>query len=195
VSFQFDLFSRESVGPPGLRYQGHFISEDEEQDLIARIRDLPLTPFQFGAFEGKRRIASFGWRYDYSVERLEHADDLPAWITPLLPRIEAFASLPRRDVRQVLCTEYDKGVGIGWHRDKPHFGLIFGLSLASACKFRLRRKVSGKSERFTLEAQPRSLYMISGEARQVWKHSIAPVETVRYSVTFRTMATEHEPDR
>jgi hypothetical protein len=52
-----------------------------------------------------------------------------------------------------------------------------------------------KSERFTLEAQPRSLYMMSGEARQVWKHSIAPVETVRYSVTFRTMATEHEPDR
>lgn len=169
---QLALFSRESAGPLGLRYQTDFISEDEETGLIARIRELPLAPFQFGAFEGKRRVASFGWRFDYSVQRLEQADKLPAWITPFLPRIEAFASLPSRTVRQVLCTEYDQGVGIGWHRDKLHFDLIFGLSLASACKFRFRRKASGKWERFTLEAQPRSLYMMSGEARQVWKHSI-----------------------
>lgn len=168
---QLALFSRESAGPLGLRYQTDFISEDEETGLIARIRELPLAPFQFGAFEGKRRVASFGWRFDYSVQRLEQADKLPAWITPFLPRIEAFASLPSRTVR-VLCTEYDQGVGIGWHRDKLHFDLIFGLSLASACKFRFRRKASGKWERFTLEAQPRSLYMMSGEARQVWKHSI-----------------------
>jgi alkylated DNA repair dioxygenase AlkB len=195
VSVQFDLFSRESVGPLGLRYQADFISEREEQDLIARIRELPLSPFQFGAFEGKRRVASFGWRYDYSLQRLELADDLPVWITPLPPKIEAFASLPRKAIRQVLCTEYDKGVGIGWHRDRPHFGMIFGLSLASACKFRFRRKGDAKWDRFTLEAHPRSLYMMSGEARQIWKHSIPPVDTVRYSITFRTMATEHEPER
>ncbi len=195
MSVQFDLFSRESVGPLGLGYQADFISQREEQGLIAGIRELPLTPFQFGAFEGKRRVASFGWRYDYSLQRLEQADDLPVWITPLLPRIEAFASLPRKAIRQVLCTEYDEGVGIGWHRDRPHFDVIFGLSLASACKIRFRRKADAKWDRFTLEAQPRSLYMMSGEARQIWKHSIPPVDTVRYSITFRTMATEHKPDK
>lgn len=79
---QLALFSRESAGPLGLRYQTDFISEDEETGLIARIRELPLAPFQFGAFEGKRRVASFGWRFDYSVQRLEQADKLPAWITP-----------------------------------------------------------------------------------------------------------------
>ena len=46
---------------------------------------------------------------------------------------------PKPD-RQVLCTEYDTGVGIGWHRDKPHFDRVFGLSLGSACKFRFRRR-------------------------------------------------------
>jgi alkylated DNA repair dioxygenase AlkB len=65
---------------------------------------------------------------------------------------------------------------------------VFGLSLGSACKFRFRRTApSGKWERFTLEAQPRSLYAMTGEARHGWEHSIPSVETPRYSITFRTM--------
>jgi hypothetical protein len=36
-----------------------------------------LQPFQFGAFEGKRRVASFGWRYDYSQQKLQQAEALP----------------------------------------------------------------------------------------------------------------------
>jgi alkylated DNA repair dioxygenase AlkB len=90
----------------------------------------------------------------------------------------------------VLFTEYEAGVGIGWHRDKPHFEHVFGLSLASACKFRFRRKARGRWERFTFDAKPRSLYMMSGDSRHVWEHSIPPVEILRYSVTFRTMAPE-----
>src|SRR5260370_2017898 len=49
---------------------------------------------------------------------------------------------------QILCTEYDRGVGIGWHRDKPHFDKVFGLSLAASCKFRFRRAMGDKWERF-----------------------------------------------
>jgi len=186
VSAQLDLFAA-SARPHGLRYQADFVSPEEEEKLIERIRALALVPFQFGAYEGKRRVASFGWRYDYSSRRLETADAIPAWVAPLIARIEAFAG-PQAAVRQVLCTEYAAGVGIGWHRDKPHFAEILGLSLASACKFRLRRKHGGTWERFTLEAQPRSLYMMSGEARHAWEHSIPPVEALRYSITFRTMA-------
>jgi alkylated DNA repair dioxygenase AlkB len=182
------LWPAEPAGPAGLRYQPDFISSEEERDLIARIRALPLTPFQFGQFEGKRRVAWFGWRYDYSDRKLEQADDPPAWIAPYSARVEAFAGLPSGAVRQLLFTEYDEGVGIGWHRDKPHFDVIAGLSLASACRFRFRCKREAGWERFTQEADPRSLYVMSGEARQVWEHSIPPVDTVRYSVTFRTMS-------
>jgi alkylated DNA repair dioxygenase AlkB len=192
---QITLFSNETAGPRGLRYQPDFISADEEKDFLGHIRELALAPFQFGAYEGKRRVASFGWSYDYTQQKLEQAEDLPAWIAPFVARIEAFAGLQSAAVRQVLCTEYDEGVGIGWHRDKPHFYVIFGLSLASACKFRFRRKTGEKWERFTLEAQPRSLYMMSGESRHVWEHSIPPVETARYSITFRTMAANGRPDR
>ena len=185
---QLSLFSNPSPAPEGLRYQPDFISERDERELVARIRFLPLEPFQFGAFEGKRRVASFGWRYDYSQQKLVKAKDLPAWIAPVIARVEAWQGQAVTAIRQVLFTEYDVGTGIGWHRDKPHFDQVFGLSLLSACKFRFRRKTEDGWERYTLQAEPRSLYLMSGESRHVWEHSIPPVEMVRYSVTFRTMA-------
>jgi alkylated DNA repair dioxygenase AlkB len=190
VSEQLALFSDDASAPQGLRYQPSFITAQGEQELIAHIRALPLAPFQFGAFEGKRRVASFGWRYDYSQHKLEQAEDLPAWIAPLIVKVQAFAGPPANSIRQVLFTEYERGTGIGWHRDKPHFDQIFGLSLASACKFRFRRKTGPTWQRFTLEAEPRSLYMMAGESRSIWEHSIPPVDAARYSITFRTMAGE-----
>jgi alkylated DNA repair dioxygenase AlkB len=95
----------------------------------------------------------------------------------------------------VLCTEYDTGVGIGWHRDKPHFDRVFGLSLGAACKFRFRRSIAEKWQRFTLDARPRSLYMMTGPSRHVWEHSIPGVEALRYSITFRTMAEGKKSDQ
>lgn len=63
---QFALFADAPALPDGLRYAADFISEAIERDLIDHVAALPLQPFQFGQYEGKRRIASFGWRYDYS---------------------------------------------------------------------------------------------------------------------------------
>jgi alkylated DNA repair dioxygenase AlkB len=166
-----------------------FISHEAEQELIAHVAALPLHPFQFGQYEGKRRVASFGFRYDYSLRRLEEASPVPPWLGPITERVEAFGG-PLTRIRQVLCTEYDTGVGIGWHRDKPHFERIFGLSLGSACRFRFRRPAGDKWQRFTLEAEPRSIYMMSGASRSQWEHSIPAVEAPRYSITFRTMAGE-----
>jgi alkylated DNA repair dioxygenase AlkB len=184
---QLALFPEPNAGPAGLRYQGEFVSKATEQELISRICELPLKPFQFGAYEGKRRVASFGFRYDYTLKKLQQADPIPDWLISTIGSVEQFGGLPAGSVRQILCTEYDAGVGIGWHRDKPHFDQVFGLSLASACKFRFRRAAGEKWERFTLSAEPRSLYLMSGESRQVWEHSIPAVEQRRYSITFRTM--------
>jgi alkylated DNA repair dioxygenase AlkB len=111
----------------------------------------------------------------------------------MIEQVETFGG-PSTEIRQVLFTEYDVGVGIGWHRDKPHFDKVFGLSLGSTCKFRFRRRAGEKWERFTLDAEPRSIYMMSGASRQVWEHSIPAVEAPRYSITFRSMV-EQVPDR
>jgi alkylated DNA repair dioxygenase AlkB len=184
---QLALFAGKSLAPEGLRYAADFITPEIERELIAHIAALPLQPFQFGQYEGKRRVASFGFRYDYSLRRMQQADPIPEWLGPVISEIEEFGGRGTR-IRQILCTEYDTGVGIGWHRDKPHFDRIFGLSLGSACKFRFRRPAGAKWQRFTLDAEPRSIYMMSGLSRTDWEHSIPSVEAPRYSITFRTMA-------
>src|SRR5262245_2659203 len=181
------MFAEEEAKPAGLIYQPQFISAAEETRLIARISALPLAPFQFGMYEGKRRVY-FGARYDFTHQRLEDAEALPDWLKDVAARVEGFAALPAGAMGHALCTEYDVGAGIGWHRDKKHFDQVFGLSLASACKFRFRRRSGNAWERFTLDAQPRSLYVMAGASRHIWEHSIPPVEARRYSITFRTMA-------
>jgi alkylated DNA repair dioxygenase AlkB len=184
---QLALFADRGDSPEGLRYQPEFVTRDAEAELIARIAELPLQPFQFGAYQGKRRVASFGFRYDYSLRKLQEAAPIPSWLAPAVSSVEKFGDLRAGSVRQILCTEYDVGVGIGWHRDKPHFDQIFGLSLGAPCKLRFRRAAGDKWQRFTLSAEPRSLYMMGGASREIWEHSIPAVEHRRYSITFRTM--------
>jgi alkylated DNA repair dioxygenase AlkB len=186
LSEQLAFFATSSPEPEGLRYATEFVSPETEQELVARVASLTLQPFQFGQYEGKRRVASFGFQYDYTLRRLQEAAPIPDWLGPVIKQVEAFGGAGTW-IEQVLCTEYDIGVGIGWHRDKPHFDRVFGLSLGSACKLRFRRPAGEKWQRFTLDAEPRSLYMMSGDSRQIWEHSIPAVESPRYSITFRTM--------
>ncbi len=35
---------------------------------------------------------------------------------------------------------------------------------------------------------PGSAYLLSGEVRRDWEHSITPMTALRYSITFRTLA-------
>jgi alkylated DNA repair dioxygenase AlkB len=191
LSEQLYLFAPLPRQPDGLRYAPEFVSATVEQQLIAHIAALPLQPFQFGQFQGKRQVAWFGYRYDYTVRRLQEAEPIPKWLGPVVEQVETFGG-PKTRIAQVLCTAYDVGVGIGWHRDKPHFDEVFGLSLGAACKFRFRKAADKTWERFTLEAKPRSIYLMSGPSRHVWEHSIPPVEAPRWSITFRTMV-HHTP--
>ena len=191
---QLSLFANANDWPRGLRYLPDFVTSAEEEKLISGLVALPLAPFQFGIYAGKRRVAFFGTRYDFTHQRLEAAEAIPDWLAPFVTRVEQSVGLQSGSIAHALCTEYPVGAGIGWHRDKKQFGDVFGLSLAAPCKFRFRRKSGTRWERFTLDAEPRSLYVMSGESRHAWEHSIPPVEATRYSITFRTMAAKHQRD-
>lgn len=190
ASEQLSLFAAaiDADRPAGLQYWPEFITAAEELRLLELISALPLQPFQFGAYQGKRRVVSFGSSYDYSTKRLEPAEPIPAWLREPAAKVENLCGLPSGSIAHVLCTEYDVGVGIGWHRDKRHFNHVIGLSLGTSCHLRFRRKIGLRWQRFTLNVQPRSLYWMTGDSRHVWEHSIPHVEQPRYSITFRTMA-------
>ena len=69
------------------------------------------------------------------------------------------------------------------------FGDVIAVSLAAPCTLRLRRKQGNGWERTSVHVQPRSAYLLRGEVRWDWQHSIPPVDELRYSVTFRTLVT------
>lgn len=177
----------EIAAPRGFRYQAEFISEAEEQLLAEALTSLPLKPFEFHGHVGNRR-ASFGLRYDYSRREVQPAAEPPRWLEDLQHKIAKFAGFAVDDVKQIGVNEYRTGAGIGWHRDKPEFGEICGVSLSSPVKMRFRRKTKEGWIRRSHVLEPRSLYILSGEAREVWEHSIPPVTSLRYSLTFRTLA-------
>jgi alkylated DNA repair dioxygenase AlkB len=188
VKVQSDLFDVEPGGPEGFRYRPDVLSQEEERALITEIEGLPLQAFQFHGFTGNRRVLSFGWRYDFGDEALHLAEKIPPFLIGAREAAAAFAGLAPAAFVHALVTEYSPNAGIGWHRDKAVFGEIVGLSLLSPCLFRLRRKQGPRSwERFSILAEPRSAYLMSGPARTEWEHSIPPVESLRYSVTFRTL--------
>jgi alkylated DNA repair dioxygenase AlkB len=190
--FHADLFHRPpgSPLPEGFRYQPELISKDEERGLAERISGLPLKEFEFHGFLGKRRIVSFGWRYDFNGGGLQKTEDLPEFLLPVREQTAAFAGLPPERLQQVLLTEYKPGVQIGWHKDRSVFGEVVGVSLLSTCMFRLRRKIGTNWERASIEAEPRSAYLLSGPARTVWEHSIPAVDALRYSITFRNFKSD-----
>jgi alkylated DNA repair dioxygenase AlkB len=174
--------------PEGFRYQPELIGPEEEAALLSFVRGLPFRDFEFHGYTGKRRVASFGWHYDFSARHLRKADDIPDFLLALRPAAAAFAGMEPEQLRHVLVTEYGPGAGIGWHRDKSVFGETVGVSLLSPCVLRLRRKVGERRwERANLTAEPRSAYLLSGAARAEWEHSIPAVDALRYSITFRNL--------
>ena len=179
-----DLFGKARL-PEGFRYQADFISRAEERSLIEHIERLPLREFEFQGFTGKRRVVSFGWRYDFNGGGLSQTEDIPEFLKVLRTEAASFALLASQSLQQVLVTEYSPGAAIGWHKDRSVFGDVVGISLASACTFRLRRKENNRWERHNLLAEPRSVYLLRGPSRTEWEHSIPAVDRLRYSITFR----------
>jgi alkylated DNA repair dioxygenase AlkB len=184
---QFDLFSTQPVLPAGMRYEPEFIPPAEEAELVCAIGRLPLKEFEFHGFLGKRRVISFGARYDFGRERLDEAEQIPEFLHAIRERAAAFGRIDPGELRHVLLTEYGPGAAIGWHKDKAVFEDVIGISLKSPCDFRLRRSIGGKWERVSLVAEPRSIYLLSGAARAEWEHSIPPVQALRFSITFRSV--------
>jgi alkylated DNA repair dioxygenase AlkB len=185
---QRDLFEPADELPEGMRYTPEVITCQEEQALVGELSVQPFKEFAFHGFFGKRRTVSYGWNYDFNGGGLNKAADLPPFLLPLRNRAAAAAGLSPSALEHALLIEYAPGAGIGWHRDRPQFGHVIGISLLAPCTFRMRRKRGAKWERRSLMIAARSAYLLRGPSRMQWEHSIPPLSTLRYSVTFRTLA-------
>ena len=184
------LFPIEPDFPPGFSYTPDFLTEDEEKELHKEIQKIELSNFNFQGFKANRKIASFGYDYSFDNGSLTRGKDIPSTFNFLIEKVSRHLSIKPGEFAELLVTEYPVGSVINWHRDAPPFDVIGGISLMADCTFRLRPYDKSKQTKTSVISFPvkrRSLYIIKGEARTDWQHSITPVKQIRYSITLRTL--------
>jgi alkylated DNA repair dioxygenase AlkB len=169
---------------PGLRHLPGYVTAAAERALVAAIDALPWNT------EWKRRRQPYGAGYGSGGE----SAPIPEWGRRLADRMLA-DGVTGRPFDQMLVNEYTPGQGISSHRDYAPFGrTVVSLSLLSHCVMDFRHVSSGRKESLLLE--PRSVVVLSDEARFEWEHGIAPRKADvwrgirwdrgrRLSVTFR----------
>ncbi|RVQ69778.1 alpha-ketoglutarate-dependent dioxygenase AlkB [Croceicoccus ponticola] len=189
---QFDLFApdHDDLSVAGLAVSEPLFATSETRQLCEAIDGSDLSPFRFQQWTGKRMTCSFGWHYDFAGGCIVRAEPMPAWLLEIRDRaIDAFGDDPG-DYEQGMLIRYDPGAGIGWHRDRPQFGRIVGVSLGAPATMRLRRRNVQGFDRASFALDPGAAYRLDGVARREWEHSIVPMELTRWSITFRTLETK-----
>jgi DNA oxidative demethylase len=181
------LFPDASDLPEGFRYYGDILSPEDEATLLAGLRSLAFGEVRMRGQVARRRTIHFGWTYGYETWRVEPGPVIPDFLLGLRARAAALASVEPEALAEVLVTHYPPGAGIGWHRDAPAFGVVVGVSLLGACRFRFQQGRDTARRARAIVLAPRSAYVLAGAARWQWQHAITPGREERYSVTFRTL--------
>jgi alkylated DNA repair dioxygenase AlkB len=175
------------VLPAGFVYHPEFITVEDERALLEHIASMEFGAVKMRGVVARRRVRQFGWRYSFESFRVTPGSEMPGFLLPVRDRAAVLARVDPELLSEALVTEYPAGAAIGWHRDAPMFGIVVGISLLAPCTFRFRRGEATGEKPIKLELAPRSAYILDGEARSDWQHSIPPMRTLRYSITFRTL--------
>jgi alkylated DNA repair dioxygenase AlkB len=196
------LFAADDDAPPdvpaGFHHREDFITADEESALAAEIQRVEFADFEMRGIIARRRVAFFGRSYDAGRAS---TPPLPPFLLPLRAKVAGWAGLDADAFAMALINQYPPGAPIGWHRDAPQYAIVAGVSLLSACRMRFRPYVSptaaarakaeGDARRRATTHEivllPRSAYLLTGESRSAYEHHIPAVDSLRYSITFRTL--------
>jgi alkylated DNA repair dioxygenase AlkB len=169
-------------------YVPDLLSVDDERAALDAIAHVSFDEIRMHGVVAKRTAKHYGVSYDYeSRSPVEAAEAIPAWILPIRAKAAALAELEPEELVEVLVQRYPEGAQIGWHRDAPAFGTVVGVSLLAPARMRFRRDKGGVRYAYEIELEPRSGYVLAGEARTAWQHHVPPTKALRYSITFRTL--------
>lgn len=165
---QKESFHQQVSKIPGLVYQSEFITEAEEENLLAYIDRAEWST------ELQRRVQHYGWRYDYKQRQIDesmHLGPLPQWAQGLAQKLVSedwVKDLPD----QVIVNEYCHDQGISAHIDseRSFTEYVATISLLETWDMVFRQRDSGKKVEIPLER--RSVAILSGDARYKWTHEI-----------------------
>jgi len=182
-----------SEEPQGLVYEPELVSVDEEAGLLERLESLRFDPIVLHGRAARRTGRHFGLDYDYEARTPQPGEPVPDWVLPVRERAAALAGHDPHELVEILVQRYPEGSTIGWHRDAPAFGTVVGVSLGGTSRLRFQRGKRENRRVWEILLEPRSGYVLSGEARRSWEHSIPPTKELRYSITFRTLRDGKAP--
>lgn len=173
--------------PQGLVYQPELISAAEEAELLSELQSLRFDPIVLHGRTARRSGRHFGLDYDYEARTPQPGEPIPDWLLPVRERAARLAGVAPEELVEILVQRYPPGSTIGWHRDAPAFGTVVGISLQGSSRLRFQRGKGDDRRVWEILLEPQSGYVLSGESRWSWQHSIPPTEELRYSITFRTL--------
>jgi alkylated DNA repair protein (DNA oxidative demethylase) len=173
--------------PQGLVYSPEVITPGEEDDLLAELETLRFDPIVLHGRAARRTGRHYGLDYDYESRTPKRGEPVPDWLLPVRARAAELAGHDPEELEEILVQRYPPGATIGWHRDAPAFDTVVGISLGGWSRLRFQRGKRENRRVFEVQLEPRSGYVLSGEARRSWEHSIPATKELRYSITFRTL--------
>jgi alkylated DNA repair dioxygenase AlkB len=176
-----------SEEPEGLVVRPELLTADEEAELLERLDDLRFDPIVMHGQAARRTARHYGLGYDYESRTPQPGEPVPGWLLPVRERAAELAGEDSEDLVEVLVQRYPPGATIGWHRDAPAFGTVIGVSLGGSCRLRFQRGTGERRRVWEIALEPRSGYVLAGQARRSWQHSIPPTKELRHSITFRTL--------
>jgi alkylated DNA repair dioxygenase AlkB len=192
---QSELFGASQPLPHGLVYRPEFLSHNEESSLLDSISGLPFREARFQQYFAKRRVVHYHaagatTHYDASDGESFSSGPLPPFLGALLLKVSTWIDTPASAFVHALVSEYRPVTPIGWHRDKPVYGTVVGISMLGWGRMRFRPIAANpeKKDVVVLDLEPRSAYVMRGAIRWDWQHSMLPTKALRYSITFRTLA-------
>lgn len=175
--------------PPGLKLAREIMTPAEEQGLIALIEASGLSYYAMDP-DNPRSSKSYGWKYDFRNDSFVPCEPIPEGFRPICEKAARFANVEPEDFAECLLNRYEPGAIIQPHSDKPVWEHIIGISLGSAETMTFSKPSDAAQADIDIVLEPRSMFLLSGEARHVYHHSLPPVKSMRWSITLRTFSDE-----
>lgn len=159
--------------PEGLFYFPKIIDDQTCQTIIQSLDQNIWTPLTITVDTG-RKVQQFGYYFDYfKHDVIEKAPNIPLYLNSIMETLTQKCNenkLQYGEFNQCIVNNYYKGEGISPHTDILRFGPVIGcFTLNSGAEMQF---TNTSGETYKLYTEPGSLYIMSGPARETWKHEM-----------------------
>lgn len=181
----------------GLYYLKNVLDAQTLEEVNMELQERFLKEsFSVGGGKNSRKVIHYGYEYNYKTGDVGNATlPFPSFIEKLSNIVKSLGLEKDPKIVQCIINKYEPGQGIGAHIDSKKYGeFIYCFTFGSGADM----EFSKDGQKCSIYTEPNSLYIMSGESRNLWKHEMRPrlTDTVngkkvkratRISITFRSI--------